>query len=124
MPYDPSLPLPEERARHFGVGWNRAFTPVFTVARQALLFRIKIILFRIKIIPLRIRTVPFRIRIILFRIRTLLFPVNGPLESSHLELFRSLGGNTLAIPVEIPTGEVALRLREKGARVFNLWAWE
>jgi hypothetical protein len=34
------------------------------------------------------------------------------------------GGNTLAIPVEIPTGEVALRLREKGARVFNLWAWE
>ena len=103
MPYDPSLPLPEERARHFGVGWNRAFTPVFTVARQALLFRI---------------------RIILFRIRTLLFPVNGPLESSHLELFRSLGGNTLAIPVEIPTGEVALRLREKGARVFNLWDWE
>ena len=34
------------------------------------------------------------------------------------------GGNTLAIPVEIPTGEVALRLREKVARVFNLWAWE
>ena len=50
--------------------------------------------------------------------------MNGPLESSHLDLFRSLGGNTLAIPVEIPTGEVALRLREKGARVFNLWDWE
>ena len=57
-----------------------------------------------QIILFRIRTAPFRIKIILFRIRTLLFPVNGPLESSHLELFRSWWGNTLAIPVEIPTG--------------------
>ena len=81
MPYDPSLPLPEERARHSGVGWNRAFTPVFTVARQALLFRI---------------------RIILFRIRTLLFPVNGPLESSHLELFRSLGATRWLFLLRFP----------------------
>jgi hypothetical protein len=55
-------------------------------------FRIRTVPFRIRIIPFRIRTIPFRIRIILFRIRTLLFPVNGPLESSHLDLFRSLGG--------------------------------
>jgi hypothetical protein len=75
MPYDPSLPLPEERARHSGVGWNRAFTPVFKVARQALLFRIRIILFRIRTAPFRIRIIPFRIRTAPFRIRIILFRI-------------------------------------------------
>ena len=59
-------------------------------------FHIRIILFRIRTAPLRIRIISLRIRTILFRYRTLLFPVNGPLESSHLELFRPLGASNSA----------------------------
>ena len=102
FPLNPHIPRP---LRQTG-----GFEPAILRRRRIILFRIRIILFRIRTVPFRIRiilfrirTAPLRIRIIslrirtiLFRYRTLLFHVNGPLESSHLELFRPLGASNSA----------------------------
>ena len=109
-PCDADTPLPLKPHISRPLRQTGGFEPAILRRRRIILFRIRIILFRIRtipfrirIIPFRIRTVPLRIRIIslrirtiLFRYRTLLFHVNGPLESSHLELFRPLGASNSA----------------------------